>query len=165
MQISGWLTATAFGLALAAAPLAAQDAAAQLAAGADRKGEQKMTITGCVERADQVLSRENLGTTVDSLTYVLVKTEAGPVQSQPAAPQAGADQNGIGKAYRLDVDRDTMNPHVGHRVEVVGWTMAAADAAVGTSGRAASPAPGEIGAQSPVFKVESVKMLSSTCGR
>jgi hypothetical protein len=165
MQMSGWLTATAFGLALAAAPLAAQDAAAQRAAGADRKGEQKMTITGCVERADQVLSRENLGTTVDSLTYVLVNADGGSVQSQPAA-RAGADQKASGKAYRLDVDRDTMNPHVGHRVEIVGWTMATVpDAAVGTSGRAASPAPGEIGAQSPVFKVESVKMLSSTCGR
>jgi hypothetical protein len=72
----------------------------------------------------------------------------------------------VGQAYRLDVDRDTMNPHVGHRVEIVGWTTAApADAAVGTSGRAATPAAGEIGAQSPIFKVESVKMLASTCGR
>ena len=52
------LAAAAAALALAAAPAVAQDrpAAAPAAAG-------KITVVGCVERADQILSRENLGTT------------------------------------------------------------------------------------------------------
>lgn len=163
MQTSGWLTVTAFAVALAAAPLAAEDASAQRSARADQKGDQKVTVTGCVERADQVISRENLGTTVDSLSFVLVKAEEGTAQARQA-PAADADQKGLGKAYRLNVDRDTMNPHVGHRVEIVGWiARTTADAPVGTSGGAAPGA--DPGAETPLLKVETVKMLASTCGR
>ena len=66
MTIRTWI-ATAAALA-AAAPALAQDrpAAASAAAG-------KITVVGCVERADQVLSRASLGTTVDSLSFVLMK--------------------------------------------------------------------------------------------
>jgi prophage DNA circulation protein len=37
--------------------------------------DQKITLVGCVERADQVLAREDLGTTVDSLSFVLIKAD------------------------------------------------------------------------------------------
>jgi hypothetical protein len=140
-----WTVSAAIALACSLTPALAQDAAS-------RAASSKITLTGCVERADQVLARENLGTTVDSLTYVLVKAKDG--KSQESA-----------KTYRLDVDSDTMNPHVGHEVEIVGAiAQAAADAPVGTAGRANAADPN--GAAAPALvKVESVKMLSSTCGR
>ena len=146
--------AAAAGVAIAVADPLAQDRPAGSAA------VGKVTLVGCVERADQVLSRENLGTTIDSLTFVLVKAEEGKASDQPAPAPRGGQQD-VGKTYRLEADLDTINPHVGHRVEVVGTLPT--DAPVGTAGRADAE-PGAAGPP-PVLKVESVKMLSSTCGR
>jgi hypothetical protein len=87
-----------------------------------------------------------------------VKAEEGKASDQPRpAPRAGEQDRG--KTYRLDVDRDTINPHVGHRVEVT--ASRPPNAPVGTTGRADAEASG---AAPPLLKVESVKMLSSTCG-
>ena len=146
--------AAAAGVAIAAASALAQDRPAGSAA------VGKVTVVGCVERADQILARENLGTTIDSLTFVLVKAEEGRVSDQPAPAPRGGQQD-VGKTFRLDADVDTLNPHVGHRVEIVGTVPA--DAPVGTSGRADAE-PGAAGPP-PMLKVESVKMLSSTCSR
>ena len=55
---------------------------------------------------------------------------------------------------------DTINRHVGHRVEIT--ASQSPDSPVGTSGRADAEPPSA--APPPVLKVESVKMLSSTCG-
>lgn len=148
------VSAAVAGLVLAAATAFAQDQPARPASAVG-----KITLVGCVERADQVLARENLGTTVDSLTFVLVKAEEGKASDQPAAAPSAAGQN-IGKTYRLDGDLDTINPHVGHRVEV---TATIPSAPVGTSGRG-DVEPGAAGSP-PTVKVESVKMLSSTCAR
>jgi hypothetical protein len=148
------LAAAAAALALAAAPAVAQDRPVRPA------DVGKITVVGCVERADQILSRENLGTTVDSLTFVLVKAEEGKASDQPSpAPRAGEPDGG--KTYRLDVDLDTINPHVGHRVEVT--ASLPPNRPVGTTGRPDAEPRGA--APPPVLKVESVKMLSSTCGR
>jgi hypothetical protein len=138
----------------AAAPVLAQDRPAAPAA------VGKITVVGCVERADQVLSRENLGTTVDSLTFVLVKAEEGKASDQPAAAPRANEQD-AGKTYRLDVDEDTIKRHVGHRVEIT--ALKPPNVPVGTSGRAdAEPAGAN---PPPLLKVESVKLLSSTCSR
>ena len=153
MQTRCWKSAALMIACTAASALtvAAQDAPAPSA-------NQKVTVTGCVERADQVISANTLGTTLDSLTFVLVKAEEGKADDRPAKP-ASAPASGVDKSYRLDVDVDTINAHVGHRVEIVGLVpSAAADVPVGTSGVAPSGPP-------PLLKVESVKMLSSTCNR
>ena len=139
-------------VAVAAVPLAAQDVPGKPAS---------MTVTGCVERADQVMLRDALGSTVDSQTYVLVKAEEGSaeeIERRPASPPSSGDAP-LGTMYRLDVDSDTMNPHVGHRVEIVGAVTAAAPEPVGTTGVAGQPTA------AARLKVSSVKMLSSTCSR
>lgn len=147
------LLITAAALA-AAAPVLAQDRPVTPAA------VGKITVVGCVERADQILARENLGTTVDSLTFVLVKAEEGKASDQPAAAPRANEQD-RGKTYRLEVDEDTINRHVGHRVEIT--AIRPSDAPIGTSGRAdAEPTPTS---PPPVLKVESVKLLSTTCSR
>jgi hypothetical protein len=153
MQIHGWKGAALIAAACVAPPAlawAGQGAPAPSASG------QKVTVTGCVERADQVIAGPTLGTTLDSLTFVLMKAEEGKAEDRPAnAPSTGFD-----KSYRLDVDVDTINAHVGHRVEIVGVVPSAAEnVPVGTSGTTPSGAP------PPLLKVESVKMLSSTCSR
>jgi hypothetical protein len=124
--------------------------------------DQKVTIVGCVERADQVLAREDLGTTVDSLSFVLIKAEdaAAPrnkSNSARSSAAAGDADKTAGKTYRLGAAIDTLNPHVGHKVEITG-----AMAPVGTSGSNGGVAG--VGVP-PLIRVDSVKMLSLTCGR
>ena len=88
-----------------------------------------------------------------------MKAEDGKAEDRPARP-ADAPSSPLDKSYRLDADVATINPHVGHRVEIVGVLPSAADnVPVGTSGTTPSGAP------PPLLKVESVKMLSSTCSR
>ena len=156
MKLPLWMAAAA--IAAAAAPAAAQNPPA-----ASSGAAEQITVVGCVERADQILSRESsLGTTVDSLSFVLVKAEEGKAsdQQKPAAP-AGVERQ-EGKTFRLAADVDTINPHVGHRVEITATRPPGAP--VGTAGRADAAASNPIVAP-PVLKVESIKMLASTCGR
>jgi len=154
MKIQSWIAAAA--IAAAAASAAAQDRPAASSATAGT-----VTVTGCVERADQILSRETLGTTLDSLSFVLIKAEDGKASDQPQSASP-ARQQPEGKTYRLDGDVDTINPHVGHRVEITATRTQ--DAPVGTSGRTTAE-PSSSVEPPPVLKVESVKLLATTCGR
>ena len=133
---------------LIAAALAVQTTTATQPQKPAPKAPEKLTITGCVERADQMAGAATLGTTLDSLHFVLRDVPEGPVGT--SGTQAGVD-----KGYRLDADVEKLNPHVGHRVEIVGFVEEPA-AAIGW------PATSVNG---PLVKVDSIKMLSETCGR
>ena len=138
---------------LVAATLAVQTTTATPQQDAPTKAPEKITITGCVERADEVASAgSTLGTTVDSLSFVLINLPPSGVTGTSGVK--GASPAGIDKGYRLDADVAKLNPHVGHKVEITGFvdepamTNAAATAANG-----------------PKVKVETIKMISETCGR
>ena len=144
MQIRCWKGATIVVACVAAPALAS---AAQGAPARSSTVQKVTTVTGCVERAE-----------LGSLSFVLVKAEEGKADDPPVRPP-DAPTSEIDKSYRLDVDVDTINAHVGHHVEIVGVMPSAAEnVPVGTSG---TPS----GAPPPLLKVESVKMLSSTCSR
>lgn len=122
-----------------------------------------MTITGCVERADQ-MSAAFPGTTVDSLSFVLVNQPQGASPaSSPASGTAGT-AGAVGTSgstekpvtYRLDGDLNTLNPHVGHKVEITGIVQAAADGAAADATASTLP---------PTLKVASIKMIAETCPR
>ena len=134
-----------------AAALAAQTATAVPQQNPSNKAPDKITITGCVERADQLSSGANtLGTTVDSLSFVLVTVPpAGTVGTSGVKGSSTME-----KGYRLDADVAKLNPHVGHKVEISGYV----DEPAATNGAAAS-------ANGPKVKVESIKMIAETCGR
>jgi hypothetical protein len=63
--------------------------------------------------------------------------------------------------YRLDGEMESMNPHVGHHVEITGTRVASGTGATPPSSNAVNPSA----ANAPIVKVESVKMLSETCAR
>jgi hypothetical protein len=128
----------------------------------------RVTVTGCIERADQLsASGSAIGTTVDSLDFVLIKADAQSGSSsasrQPAptgtSGTSGAASASVGPMYRLDAEVEELNRHVGHRVEIVGTRDANAAAAVQAD--TANPHP----STAPRLRVESVKMLSESCPR
>jgi hypothetical protein len=117
----------------------------------------QITLTGCVERADQVAAAVTAGTTVDSLSFVLIKATKGTAADARAAGTSGTQTSTEKDSiYRLDAEVSKLNPHVGHRVEVTGTLVGAADSTV----KSADPSAG-----APRLKVDRVKMLSETCGR
>jgi hypothetical protein len=133
---------------IVAATLAAQTTTAEPRQQAANKTPEKITITGCVERADQMASAGTVGTTVDSQSFVLITVP-------PAGGVAGTSgTKGSDKGYRLDGDKEKLNPHVGHKVEITG----ALDEAASTNAAAGS-------ATGPKLKVDTIKMIAETCGR
>jgi hypothetical protein len=130
----------------------------------------RVTVTGCIERADQLsASGSTIGTTVDSLDFVLIKADAqssSSAASRKPTPTgtsgtSGAATASVGPMYRLDAEVEDLNPHVGHRVEIVGTREATAAAAGGAQADTANPHP----STAPRLHVESVKMLSESCPR
>jgi hypothetical protein len=124
---------------------------------ASRTSPGEITITGCVERADQVSAAVTAGTTVDSLSFVLIKATRGTGADARAAgtsgTQASTEKDSM---YRLDAEVSKLNAHVGHKVEVTGTLVGAIDSTT----KSADPS-----ASAPRLKVDRVKMLSETCGR
>jgi len=137
---------------LAAAALAAQTATAAPQQKPSTKAPEKITITGCVERADEVASATTPGTTVDSLSFVLINLPSSGVAGTTGV--RGNSSAAADKGYRLDADVAKLNPHVGHKVEITGFVDEPA-----MTNAAASAANG------PKVKVETIKMISETCGR
>jgi hypothetical protein len=131
----------------------------------------RVTVTGCIERADQLSASggSTIGTTVDSLDFVLIKADAqsgSSSASRQATPTgtsgtSGAASASVGPMYRLEAEVEDLNPHVGHRVEIVGTREATAAAAGAAQADAANPHP----STAPRLHVESVKMLSESCPR
>lgn len=132
-----------------------------------------ITITGCVERADQLMSggANTLGTTVDSLDFVLIRAHVAGEQpaatgtSGATAAERGSSERQVAPMYRLDGSAEMLNPHVGHRVEVKGARSEAAPAAGASAapGGAAAREPPSL-ATAPLLRVQSVTMVSETCG-
>jgi hypothetical protein len=134
---------------LAAAALAAQTTAASAQQQPTAKAPEKITITGCIDRADQMRGADTVGTTTDSMHFVLVT-----IPTTEAVGTSGSSRPSTDKGYRLDGDEKQLNPHVGHKVEITGFV----DEPAATTGTASS-------INGPMVKVQSVKMLSETCGR
>jgi len=135
----------------------ALQAQAQTGREANRATPAEITLTGCVERADQVAAAVTAGTTVDSLSFVLIKATKGTAADARAAgtsgTQASTEKDSM---YRLDAEVSKLNPHVGHKVEVTGTLVGAVDSTM----KSADPSAG-----GPRLKVDRLKMVSETCGR
>jgi hypothetical protein len=119
-----------------------------------------VTVTGCIERADEMTSSaKNPTADPDSLQYVLVRPEPEHANGSPSSAPVGttgtADNSRV--MYRLSGDQQKLNPHVGHKVEITGTpsTMTASTAAAASAPMPAGPAPG--------LMVENVRMLDATC--
>ena len=80
--------------------------------------------------------------------YRLPKGTSGTNDTKPVAK---------GSMYRLDGNIATLNPHVGHKVEITGSLVASAT----PSADSGSPLPED----APRIKVDRITMVSETCDR
>ena len=139
--------------AFASACLCSAGLLAQSTAPAQKSSENRVTVTGCVERADQ-MAGSAATTTVDSLSFVLIKSKpekpTGTAGTTPASP--ATDMN---RMFRLDGKMEDLNPRVGQKVEVSGVIAETPTA----------PAGATSSTNAPRLRVESIKMLDPTCQR
>src|SRR5262249_61315942 len=96
--------ATMLTLWIAAATLAAQATATTPQHKPSSKPPEKITITGCVERADQMAGAgaSTLGTTVDSMSFVLVNIPPSGTAGTSGTAGAAKDSRPDRDAARLD---------------------------------------------------------------
>jgi hypothetical protein len=157
MRTTRGLATTAVAMCMMAAGVAAQTSSGTASptstAQSRSKAGDKITISGCVERADQVPPATTPATTVDSLSFVLLNAAPQTAGTSGTSGAARSDAS-MDKGYRLDGEVSKLNPHVGHKVEIAGTVVEPA-----TTNGAASSANG------PKVKVDSIKMLSETCAR
>jgi hypothetical protein len=117
-----------------------------------------VTLTGCLDRADDVQAAAGTTADVDSLSFVLthaVKGAGAELKSETVGTSGRAMEPVKGTTYRLDAPTEKLNAHVGHKIEVTGTLETAAPPKSGDT--TATPAPR--------VKVATVKMLAETCAR
>lgn len=88
------------------------------------------------------------------MPFMLTNAAAAGAGAPVATSGSGAGAAAGAKAsYRLDGTESTLTPHVGHKVEITGTLEE----------RPASAAAGGTNAPAGTLKVDSVKMVSTTC--
>ena len=116
-------------------------------------GMDKVTVTGCVQRADTAAPTGTSGSTSAASSapkFILENAKSGSSSSSSTAGTSGSASSATASSYKLDADDAKLTPHVGHKVEISGTVESASSAASSSMA-------------SPTLKVDSVKMIASTC--
>jgi hypothetical protein len=124
----------------------------------------KITVTGCVQRA---ISEAPTGTSgvagamKPDTQFVLANASAGSATAGTSgATTPSSSAMATAPRYRLDdAEQTRIAPHVGHRVEITGTI----DDASGSATPSATPGATSTAAPAPKLKVDSIKMLASSC--
>jgi hypothetical protein len=92
------------------------------------------------------------------MPFMLTNASAAGAGAPVATSGSGAGAASAKASYRLDGTESTLTPHVGHKVEITGTVEEARPAAPAAGGASASA-----NAPAGTLKVDSVKMVSTTC--
>ena len=129
-------------------------------AGRATTADKKVTFSGCIERQPASAA---VVTGAPTMPFMLTNATSAGAGAPVATSGTGATGTGASAAakmsYRLDGTETTLTPHVGHKVEITGTVdeQRPASAAAGGTTSASSNAP------AGTLKVDSVKMVSTTC--
>jgi hypothetical protein len=149
---SGMCTVIAFGLSVG---LMAQEPPRTPAA--QSSSAKTVSVTGCIQRAAQAPTGTSGTAGATSATgeakFLLTSAAMSP---SGTAGTAGTTppSTAVASEYRLDADDAKLSPHVGHKVEIAGTVEQ-------PSSR--TEAPSASAANAPKLKVETVKMIATTC--
>jgi hypothetical protein len=134
-------------------------------------------VTGCVERGTPSPTGTTGSTSASSGDFVLqhatMSSSAGASSStssttSSARPGTTAGTTGSSatneKDYKLDATAAQLSSHVGHKVEITGeLEQPGASASARTSPPSASASASSSSSGEPRLKVDSVRMISTTC--
>jgi hypothetical protein len=180
MKKYGWSGLIAAGACAWAVGIAAQTTSPPTSSqtrSSSQSAANQVTVTGCIQRATATPGAT--GTTGSTSTsssssgsnYILTNaTPAGSGSSSSSATSpstAGTSGSGAMHAtYRLDADDSKLSAHVGHKVEITG-TLESASSSSSSSSPSTSPSTSSSSSASsmsgPQLKVESVRMIASSC--
>ena len=127
--------------------------------------DDKVTVTGCLDRAQAATA--TTGTTGGAASAAadvkFVLKQATASQAAGGAQPTGTTGGKMASSYNLSGDEAKLTPHVGHKIEITGTVQKAMGAG---AGRTDPDAPKPAGAMAaPMLKVESVKMVSADCDK
>ena len=151
---SGTCAAMAFGLTVG---VLAQDTSQTQQTTASAK---TITVTGCIQRAEQPPTTTTTGTAASTRgmneTKFVLTNAASTTGTTATTGTTGTTPSttAVASEYRLDADDAKLTPHVGHKVEISGTAE--------QPPRTTQP-PAASAAKAPKLKVNTVKMISSTC--
>jgi hypothetical protein len=139
--------------------------AAQSQQSTSSSNAQRVTVTGCVERATTRTPGATVGTTgtigsvTPDTTFILTTRAPGTANTTATvAPDAPSD-SALNAQYRLDDPDETRTAsHEGHQVKITGVVE---DPARATAGAPASTPAAAMHA--PKLKVESIVMIAASC--
>jgi len=121
--------------------------------------DKKMTISGCIERQPA-----SAAAVTGAPTMPFTLTNASAAGAGAAVATSGNAGASAAKSYRLDGTESTLAPHVGHKVEITGTVQdQPGSAAAGAGAGASASASASSNAPAARLKVDSVKMVSTTC--
>jgi hypothetical protein len=165
-KVCGAMVAVVCGVAIVAA---AQNTSSSASQTNSSSSTDKITVTGCVQRADQTATGTSgtVGATGDAGTRFILSNATRKAGAMSATGTSGtstpnsATPNSAG-SYRLDAEDSKISSHVGHKVEITG-TLESASMSNSAASSGSAPAAGQPGANAPRLKVDSVNMVSMTC--
>jgi hypothetical protein len=117
--------------------------------GASAKADD-ITVTGCISRSPQSSVAATSTPGAVGTAGSSSRSDGGFMLSvaKPSGAGAAPSASPAASSYKLDADDSKLSPHVGHKVEVTG-----------SLDQASSSSP----SSSPRLKVDSVKMIASSC--
>jgi hypothetical protein len=158
MKMRVWSATCAAVVFAVTAAVLAQDPPSSQASQSKSTAAKKITVTGCVQRAQQSApSTPGTGATSSATETKFVLTNAS-INTTGTAATSGATNppsTAVASEYRLDAADAKLTSHVGHKVEITGTVEQ-------PTGTTAQP-PAASAANAPTLKVDDVKMLGSTC--
>ena len=116
--------------------------------------DKKVTYSGCIERQPASAAAVTGAPTMPFMLTNASAAGAGAVATSGTGAGAAA---GAKASYRLDGTETTLTPHVGHKVEITGTLEEQRPGSAAAGGASAANAP------AGTLKVDSVKMVSTTC--
>jgi len=115
-------------------------------------------VTGCIQKAAQAPTGTSgtaaAGSAMKEPQFVLANASLSASGTTGTAGSTPPPVTAVASEYRLDADEAKLTPHVGHKVEITGTPEAAP--------RATQP-PAASAANAPKLKVDSIKMVATTC--
>jgi hypothetical protein len=124
----------------------------------------KVTVTGCIQRASAQTPTGTSGTSgaaVPDTQFILANASAG-TSTAGTSGTANPSSSAMSTAprYRLDDGAESkITPHVGHKVEITGTV----DEQSHPTGSGATAGATSSGAAAPKLKVDSIRMIASSC--